>query len=73
MHIGAANAANACSISPNARPDRPVRTGFFVLTTRAAHWFRERGFIEADRSILPGERQALYNLQRRSRVLVRAL
>ena len=45
----------------------------FVLTTQAAHWFRERGFIEADHSILPGERQALYNLQRRSRVLVRAL
>ena len=45
----------------------------FVLTTHAAHWFRERGFVEADRSILPGERQALYNLQRRSRVLVRAL
>ena len=45
----------------------------FVLTTHAAHWFRERGFIEADHSILPGERQALYNLQRRSRVLVRAL
>ena len=45
----------------------------FVLTTRAAHWFRERGFTEADRSMLPDERQALYNLQRRSRVLVRAL
>ena len=45
----------------------------FVLTTQAAHWFRERGFIEADHSILPGERQDLYNLQRRSRVLVRAL
>ena len=45
----------------------------FVLTTHAAHWFRERGFIKADRSILPGEHQALYNLQRRSRVLVRAL
>ena len=45
----------------------------FVLTTRAAHWFRERGFTEADHSMLPDERQTLYNLQRRSRVLVRAL
>ena len=45
----------------------------FVLTTRAAHWFRERGFVEADHSMLPGERQALYNFQRRSRVLVRTL
>ena len=45
----------------------------FVLTTRAAHWFRERGFDEADLAVLPLERQALYNFQRRSRVLVRAL
>ena len=45
----------------------------FVLTTHAAHWFRERGFVEAEHSMLPGERQALYNLQRRSRVLVRTL
>ena len=45
----------------------------FVLTTQAAHWFRERGFVEAGHSILPGERQALYNFQRRSRLLVRTL
>jgi len=45
----------------------------FVLTTQAAHWFRERGFVEADHSILPGARQALYNFQRRSRVLMRTL
>ena len=45
----------------------------FVLTTRTSHWFRERGFVDADRSILPHKRQALYNFQRRSRVLVRAL
>ena len=45
----------------------------FVLTTRAAHWFRERGFAEADHSILPDERQALYNFQRLSRVLVRTI
>ena len=45
----------------------------FVLTTRAAHWFRERGFIEADLSILPDRRQVLYNYQRLSRVLVRTL
>ena len=45
----------------------------FVLTTHAAHWFRERGFTEADHSVLPDERQALYNLQRRSRVLVQEI
>ena len=45
----------------------------FVLTTQASHWFRERGFVEAGHSALPRERRNLYNFQRRSRVLVRAL
>ena len=45
----------------------------FVLTTQASHWFRERGFVEAGHSALPRERRDLYNFQRRSRVLVRAL
>ena len=45
----------------------------FVLTTQASHWFRERGFVEAGHSVLPRERRDLYNFQRRSRVLVRAL
>ena len=45
----------------------------FVLTTQASHWFRERGFVEAGHSALPRERRGLYNFQRRSRVLVRAL
>jgi amino-acid N-acetyltransferase len=45
----------------------------FVLTTRAAHWFVERGFEEASVDALPTEKKALYNLQRRSKVLVKAL
>ena len=43
----------------------------FVLTTRATHWFIERGFAEADIAALPGERKALYNYQRRSKILVK--
>ncbi|MEZ0231704.1 MAG: amino-acid N-acetyltransferase [Methylophilaceae bacterium] len=43
----------------------------FVLTTRTEHWFIERGFIERDVSALPNERQALYNLQRRSKVFIK--
>ena len=58
-------------VQREARASGAVR--LFVLTTQASHWFRERGFVEADHSILPGARQALYNFQRRSRVLVRAL
>ena len=45
----------------------------FVLTTRAAHWFVERGFSAAGIDALPAEKQALYNWQRRSKVLVKPL
>jgi amino-acid N-acetyltransferase len=41
----------------------------FVLTTQTAHWFREQGFVEVDKSHLPPAKQALYNLQRNSKVL----
>jgi amino-acid N-acetyltransferase len=45
----------------------------FVLTTRAAHWFAERGFRESAVDALPRERKRLYNYQRRSKVFVKAL
>ena len=45
----------------------------FVLTTRTAHWFRERGFEPGTVSDLPASRQALYNWQRRSKVFVKTL
>jgi amino-acid N-acetyltransferase len=43
----------------------------FVLTTRAAHWFIERGFSAAPVSALPRRKQDLYNYQRRSQVFVK--
>lgn len=45
----------------------------FVLTTRTAHWFLERGFEERELSALPKERQALYNFQRNSKVFFKRL
>jgi amino-acid N-acetyltransferase len=45
----------------------------FVLTTRTAHWFMERGFREADISALPQERQSLYNFQRNSKIFIKDL
>jgi amino-acid N-acetyltransferase len=45
----------------------------FVLTTRTAHWFVERGFVEAPLDTLPQARRELYNYQRRSKVLVKTL
>ena len=44
-----------------------------VLTTRTAHWFIERGFIEADVAQLPAQKKQLYNYQRRSKVFVKKL
>lgn len=45
----------------------------FVLTTRAAHWFIEHGFAETGLDRLPKQKQALYNYQRRSKVLSKAI
>jgi amino-acid N-acetyltransferase len=56
--------------------DKAVRCGIeelFVLTTRTAHWFRERGFLPGDISQLPARKQSLYNYQRKSRVYIKRL
>lgn len=45
----------------------------FVLTTRAEHWFVERGFVETDVKALPQKKKQLYNYQRRSVVLIKKL
>jgi amino-acid N-acetyltransferase len=45
----------------------------FVLTTQATHWFKERGFADAHIDDLPIERQALYNYERGSKVLIKSL
>ncbi|MCL1818113.1 MAG: amino-acid N-acetyltransferase, partial [Spirochaetaceae bacterium] len=43
----------------------------FVLTTRTADWFFSLGFEEGDLSSLPEKKRAAYNLERKSRILVR--
>lgn len=48
-------------------------TTLFVLTTRTAHWFVERGFRGAEISDLPQHKQSLYNYQRNSKVFVKPL
>lgn len=42
----------------------------FVLTTRSTHWFLERGFFPAKVDMLPIKKQALYNYQRCSKILI---
>jgi amino-acid N-acetyltransferase len=56
-----------------ARARRLKLKRLFVLTTRAEHWFVERGFTEADIDALPAPKRALYNWQRRSVVLVKRI
>jgi amino-acid N-acetyltransferase len=45
----------------------------FVLTTRTSHWFLKRGYTMAKVEDLPVQRQRMYNWQRRSQVLIRAI
>ncbi|MBI1424563.1 MAG: amino-acid N-acetyltransferase [Gammaproteobacteria bacterium] len=45
----------------------------FVLTTRTAHWFRERGFKPANIDALPVKKRQLYNYQRNSKVFIKDL
>src|SRR5436190_3201554 len=53
---------------------RKLRLGrLFVLTTRTAGWFVERGFIESAPARLPSQKRDLYNWQRRSLVYEKAL
>ncbi|NMG02106.1 amino-acid N-acetyltransferase [Azoarcus taiwanensis] len=58
-------------IEQRARMQRLER--LFVLTTRTAHWFRERGFVEIGPEALPREKRELYNYQRRSKVFAKSL
>jgi amino-acid N-acetyltransferase len=56
--------------------DQARHTGIktlFVLTTRTAHWFRERGFQPAQVSELPVKRRQLYNYQRNSKIFTKGL
>jgi amino-acid N-acetyltransferase len=45
----------------------------FVLTTRTAHWFQERGFEPSSVDRLPSARASLYNYQRNSKIFEKAI
>ncbi len=45
----------------------------FVLTTRTAHWFVERGFEPSSPRVLPEAKRALYDKKRRSKVFMKSL
>ena len=45
----------------------------FVLTTRTAHWFRERDYNASDIKKLPVKRKSLYNYQRQSKMFAKTI
>jgi len=45
----------------------------FVLTTRTAHWFRERDYSASDIKKLPVKRKLLYNYQRQSKMFAKTI
>jgi amino-acid N-acetyltransferase len=45
----------------------------FVLSTQTMHWFIEHGFLSSDIQSLPDPLKALYNPQRNSKILVKAI
>jgi len=44
-----------------------------VLTTRTAHWFKEKGFKSASLEDLPEQKKSLYNYQRSAQVFIKDL
>jgi amino-acid N-acetyltransferase len=56
-----------------ARARRNKLKRLFVLTTRAEHWFVERGYTETGPEVLPRQKRVLYNYRRRSVVLTKRL
>ena len=44
-----------------------------MLTTQTRDWFAEHGFADAAIDDLPAPRQALYNYQRNSKVMIKHL
>jgi len=48
-------------------------TSLFVLTTQTAHWFLERGFVQASLDDLPAQKKELYNFKRNSKVFRKML
>jgi amino-acid N-acetyltransferase len=55
------------------RAQRRGLTDVFVLTTQTSDWFLKMGFVESEPSVLPEKKRLAYDLQRKSKVFVKAL
>ncbi|OUS14113.1 amino-acid N-acetyltransferase [Gammaproteobacteria bacterium 53_120_T64] len=59
-------------LEDKARNDFQLKT-LYVLTTQAAHWFQENGFMATSLEQLPLEKAKLYNYQRKSKIFYKHL
>ena len=59
-------------LQDKAKNDLQLET-LFVLTTQAAHWFQQNGFVATSLEQLPLEKAELYNYQRKSKIFYKAL
>ncbi len=65
--------ADAIVSQLEARAKRQGCAEVFLLSTRAGHWFIERGYTETGETALPPQRRDTYNRQRSSKVYVKSL
>ena len=70
---GARTLGAALLIEIEQRARRGGLSRLFALTTQTSDWFKEHGFHAATVAELPAARQAHYNLQRNSKVLIKEL
>jgi amino-acid N-acetyltransferase len=71
-HTGATIGTQLLQAIENEARNRGLKT-LCVLTTLAPDWFSERGFVRASLADLPDNRKAMYNFQRNSLILIKAL
>jgi amino-acid N-acetyltransferase len=45
----------------------------YSLTTRTSHWFIENGFVETSITALPESKQAIYDKNRRSKIMIKQI
>ena len=48
-------------------------SNLLAMTTKTAHWFIERGFVEVKVSDLPKNKQSMYNYRRNARIFSKTL
>ncbi len=73
VHDRSARVGSSLLAAAEARARETGAGILFALTTQTRDWFLDHGFADAGLDTLPAPRQAMYNYQRNSRVMTKAL